>query len=171
MREKIVIAAINGDDDAFVELMESVKADIYRIAFSFVKEEQLAIDVLQEVTYRAYKNIHSLKEPAYAKTWLIRIAMNYSRDLLRKMEREVIINDPDIFGKYEEDFTAFEVGELLGKMENEAKEWLILKYVYDATFKEMASLFDLPESTVKTRIYRYVKMMRDLIEEEDGMHA
>lgn len=171
MYDELVIDAINGNDEAFVELMEYVKADIYRIAFSFVKEEQLAIDVVQEVTYRAYRNIHSLKEPAYVKTWLIRIAMNYSRDLLRKMEREIIINDPDIFGKYEEDFTAFEVEELLEKMEAEAKEWLILKYVYDATFKEMASLFDLPESTVKTRIYRYVEMMKEMMEKEDGMHA
>jgi len=62
--------AIKGDDDAFLEVMQLYKESLLRAALAFLKDEDAAIEALQEVTYRAYKKIHTIKEPAYLKTWL-----------------------------------------------------------------------------------------------------
>ena len=70
--ETIEIArkAIKGDDEAFLQIMQLYKDTLYRTAFAFLKNEHDALEAMQEVTFRAYQKIHTLKEPTYMKTWL-----------------------------------------------------------------------------------------------------
>ncbi|WP_226668227.1 sigma factor [Metabacillus litoralis] len=63
--------AINGNDQAFLEVIHAHKIDLYKTALSYLKNQDQAIEAIQEVTFRAYKSIHELREPNYVKTWLI----------------------------------------------------------------------------------------------------
>lgn len=87
MELHIVKKAIKGDEQAFLSVMHAHKEALYRTALAYLKNEHDAIEAVQEVTFRAYKKIKTLKEPAYAKTWLIRIMMNYCQDELKKKKR------------------------------------------------------------------------------------
>lgn len=82
--EQLVIKAIAGNEAAFIELMKMYKIDLYKTGLSFLKNEEEALEAIQEVTYRAYKSIRKIKEPAYFKTWLMRIMINYCQDQLKK---------------------------------------------------------------------------------------
>ena len=78
--EKIVKKAIKGNDKAFIILMNQCKEQIYRTAFAYVKEEETALDIVQEVVCKAYKSIENLREPKFFNTWIMRIAINISID-------------------------------------------------------------------------------------------
>ena len=75
---RLVKKAQKGNDKAFLKLFQKYEEDIYRMAYVYVKNENDALDVVQEVAYRSFKKIDTLKNPEYLKTWLIKIAINCS---------------------------------------------------------------------------------------------
>ncbi|MEI3610439.1 sigma-70 family RNA polymerase sigma factor [Pseudogracilibacillus sp. SO10305] len=160
--EKITKKAIAGDKEAFILLIDTVKADIYRTAFSYMKTEELALEVVQEVTYRALINIHSIRQPAYIKTWFIRITINYCNDLIRERKKVLQLEETMIPSAYEKDFLLLEMEELLEKLSNQEREWIVLKYIHGISFKEMAEVFRTNENTMKTRVYKTLDKLRHL---------
>jgi len=71
MDEQLLLKkAQRGDDEAFYQLMESMKQQLYRIALSYLKSEEEALEAVQEVTYRAYINIKKLKNQNFLKPGL-----------------------------------------------------------------------------------------------------
>jgi DNA-directed RNA polymerase specialized sigma24 family protein len=64
-KEQLVEKAIKGNNDAFLQLIQTYKVDLYKTALSFLRNEEEALEAIQEVTYRAYKGIRKLKEAAY----------------------------------------------------------------------------------------------------------
>lgn len=78
--------AQRGDKKAFIKLFELCEEEIYRMAFIYVKNKQDALDIVQETAYRSFKCISNLKEPQYFKTWLIKIAINNSLELIRNRQ-------------------------------------------------------------------------------------
>jgi RNA polymerase sigma factor (sigma-70 family) len=82
--ELLVKRTIEGEEQAFHTLMLQHKEQLYRIAYSYFKNQEDSLEAIQEVTYRAYKAVRKLKEPAYFTTWVVRIMMNYCTDELRK---------------------------------------------------------------------------------------
>jgi RNA polymerase sigma factor (sigma-70 family) len=84
--------AINGDDEAFLKLMQTYKMDLYKTALAYLGNKEDSLEAIQEVTYRAYRSIYDLQKPAYVKTWLIRIMINYCNDQLKKNKR-VLLGD------------------------------------------------------------------------------
>ena len=59
---QLVQEAIKGDDQAFLKLIQLFKIDLYKTALSYLRNEEEALEAIQEVTYRAYKSIHSIRD-------------------------------------------------------------------------------------------------------------
>ncbi len=76
------------DDQAFLELMEIEKQDMYKVARSYLRSPEDIADAIQETIVTCYEKIDGLKEPKYFKTWLIRILINKCNDILR-MEKGI----------------------------------------------------------------------------------
>ena len=72
------------NEDQFHLLFQQFQQDVYRMAFTYVRNSDDALDIVQEVAYRAYKHVNSVKNDEYIKTWLLRITINCSLDLIRK---------------------------------------------------------------------------------------
>ncbi|WP_223594694.1 RNA polymerase sigma factor [Neobacillus bataviensis] len=72
-----------------ITLFETHKDSIYRMAYLYMKNQADSLDIVQEVAYRAFKNRKSLKELSYFKTWILKITINASIDLLRKKKKVV----------------------------------------------------------------------------------
>jgi len=68
--------AVKGDDAAFTELMDIHKIQLYKMAYSYLRNEDEA-EALQEVTFRAYRALKRIKNPDFFSTWLVRILLNY----------------------------------------------------------------------------------------------
>lgn len=168
--EKIVKKAIKGNDKAFIILMNQCKEQIYRTAFAYVKEEEMALDIVQEVVCRAYKSIENLKEPKFFNTWIMRIAINISTDFYNKKSKVVCMEQDELISKMEvkhddNDERLF-LMESLDNLEEKYKKIIILKYFDDLTFKDIAEILSMPESTVKTNLYKGLSILRNDMKKE-----
>lgn len=163
---ELAARAIAGNDDAFLSLLSIHKEALYRTALAYLKNEEDALEAVQEVTFRAYEKMHALKKPEYVKTWLIRIMMNYCRDVLLKQKRVVYDEKSVLQHGVSEDYTYLEVEEALGRLTEDQRELIHLKYLQDVKIKEIAELTSTPEGTIKTRLYKALKALRSFIEEK-----
>ncbi|HJD13246.1 MAG TPA: sigma-70 family RNA polymerase sigma factor [Candidatus Ruminococcus avistercoris] len=90
--QKLIKKALAGDKDAFVALIEKNKLQMYKIARCYLISEEDIGDALQETILSCYKNLHTLKKPAFFKTWMIRILINQCKDILRGNQSNLVIH-------------------------------------------------------------------------------
>lgn len=167
----LIKKAQQGYDQAFLKLFQDYEQDIYKMAFIYVKNQNDALDVVQETAYRSFKTIKNLRKPQYFKTWLIRIAINCSLDLLRKRQKVVQLK-PEFEENISSDITddiALEitVSDLIDRLNEIEKGVVILRYYEGLTFKEVSETLDIPLGTAKTILYRSLKKLRNHFKGDD----
>ena len=171
--EEVEIAkkAIKGDEQAFLQVMQLYKDTLYRTAFAFLKNEHDALEAMQEVTFRAYQKIHTVKQPSYMKTWLVRIMMNYCQDQLKKRKR---FSSSEVLQKiaFTEDTTHLEMNEAIASLSSVEQQLIFLKYFQNTKIKEIAQIEKIPEGTVKSRLHKALKSLKDFLSEKgDADHV
>lgn len=170
--QNIVKKAQKGDDKAFLALFQKYEQDIYRIAFVYVKNQSDALDVVQETAYRSFKTIKSLKEPKYFKTWLIRVAVNCSLDLIRK-QKKVVRLKPEFAENLSDDISEEDVllqitvRDLIELLNEGEKSVVILRFYEDLTFKEISETLEIPLGTAKTILYKALDKLRQNLKGDD----
>lgn len=160
--------SMKGDAKSFGSLMEERQEKLYRIAFSHVKNRQDALDVVQESVYKAFISIGKLKNPEHFDTWLVRIVINNSIDLLKKSNRYSPMeyepgSSEDISQKVDE---SIDLKNAMDKLEPKYKTIIVLKFFEDLTFKDIARVVEAPIGTVKTYFYRALEHLKISIEED-----
>lgn len=160
--------AISGDDQAFLQLMKLYKIDLYKTALAYLKNSDEALEAMQEVTYRAYKSIHSVREASYLKTWLIRIMINYCNDQLKKKKREILGEEILRVQGISEDYSRLEIKDAMEDLDDRSREILTLKYFHDLKIKEIAESMQCPEGTVKTWLNKALKALKGKLGEKGG---
>ena len=170
--EELLQKAQRGDEKAFLELFSMYENQMYRIAFLYVKNEVDALDIMQEVAYRMFKNIKTLQNVEYFKTWLTRITMNCAVDHIRKNSKVVQIgteyleNVEEISESCEKEvLLGASLTELMTALEPEEKSVILLKYYYEYSFQEMSELLKRPLGTVKSVLYRALKKLKEKAKE------
>ena len=169
---KLIKKAKKGDDAAFYELMQIHKVRLLKIAFSYLRNEEDALEALQEVTFRAYRSIQKVKEAEYFSTWLIRIMLNYCHDQGRRKKR--IAEDTVVLDQLAETVDhsqTLEIQEALLKIDSRCREVIILKYFHDLRIKDIAEILESPESTIKTWLYKGLKALRNQLEDRSGLNV
>ncbi|MET3575180.1 sigma-70 family RNA polymerase sigma factor [Bhargavaea ullalensis] len=159
--------AAKGDPDAFLLLMETHKAALYRTAFAFLKNEHASIEAVQEVTARAYRSVRRLKNPEFAKTWLTRIMINYCQDELKRKGREPSVDRLPDAGRTDR-HDRLEIDEALQSLPDEARRLIHLKYFEEMKIREIAELEQIPEGTVKSRLYHSLRQLREFFAGKGG---
>lgn len=157
-KEELVMASQNGDDEAFYLLIDANKEKLYRISFSYLRNEGDSVEAIQEVTYKAYTQIKKLKEPKYFDTWLIRILINYCLNELKRRKRTIfkIIELKTV----EDNTERLSVEEALETLDQKYQTIIILKYFNDLTIHEIAEIMNRPEGTIKTWLHNALLKLR-----------
>ena len=137
--------------------------DLLRVAYGIVGDEDLANEVVSETVYRAYKNKKKIKEPQYLKTWLVRVTINISRDILKRNKRFIAYDDSYMINPVEENFDF--VHDYIDKLPTDLKELVVLKYIMEYTYRDISLIKEEPESTLKSKVKKALKLLR--IEMED----
>lgn len=156
--------AITGEEQALVELLARHEDMLYRTAYAYLKNEHDAVEAMQELTYRALKKIHTVKEPAYIATWLVRMMINICLDMKKKQEKFILNHDVEIAST---DHQPFEMADIIASLPIEQQELIYLKYFQDMKNADIAQLKKIPEGTVKSRLHTTLKRLRVLIEKEE----
>lgn len=139
------------------------KENYYRLAYSYVKNADDALDIVQESIYKAISSIESLKNPKYIKTWFYRIVVNTSLDFLRKHKRVDVV-EQEILERYipgdEDDYENIDLHRALDELSPNYRTIIVLRYFEDLKIEEVADVLNENVNTVKTRLYRALKMLR-----------
>jgi RNA polymerase sigma-70 factor, ECF subfamily len=168
--EEQVKFAIRGDEKAFEYLMDINKEGLYRTAFAYVKNEQDALDILQETVYKAYTSINKLMEPKYFKTWLTRILINNAISFINKSKKieyltDVIPNDSNCnTGNLIDE--KLDILSSIEKLDDKHKTVIVLKYFQDLTITEISEVLDCPSGTIKTYLNKALTQLRFIMKEE-----
>lgn len=167
--EALVLRAQNGDDEAFVTLISQHKERLYRIAYSYVKDQHEALEAIQETTYRAYMNLKKLKQPQFFYTWIIRILINYCIDVQQRQKKVLPLLT---FQGAQEEIPPFdhkvELELAIKRLKPKYQHVIILKYFQGLTLKEIADVLQQPEGTIKTWLNKALKELRTTIQSDGG---
>lgn len=146
--------ARQGDKDAFVRLMRALELSLYQTARAFLRSDADCADAIQETVLRAYKSIRSLKEPAYFKTWVVRILINECKRALQRKRNVVTLAPGYDAGAKEAGFDRVELREMVDRLEPSLRSVVLLYYYAELPLKEIGEELGLPEGTVKSRLHR-----------------
>lgn len=138
---------------------------LYRLAYSYVRNEQDALDIVQDTAYKALKNRTAIKDETYIETWLYRIAVNTALDFLRRRGRETV-GLPETEEGREDNLDGFYVLDVLEKLDEKSRAVIILRFFEDRTLAQIAEILDENLSTIKTRLYKALRILKTEFKEE-----
>lgn len=146
----------------FVSMLKENKEDFYKLAYSYVKNEYDALDIISESTYKGLQNLHKLKEKRYMKTWFYRIVINESVSFNRKNKR--IIYDSRLLDSHTDGGMGREeqmdLHNAIDDLPSKYKTVIILKYMKGLSIRDIAEIVNIKENTVKTRLNRGVAKLK-----------
>lgn len=142
---------------------------MYRLAYTYVRNEQDAMDIVQESVYKAIKNSYKIKQEEFVKTWLWRIVMNTAVDFLRKRQKEVSMEEL-IEASSEDRYEDFDTLEALKVLDEKEKAVIVLRFFEDRKISEIAKVLEENVNTVKTILYRSLKKLKIKLEEGEMLY-
>lgn len=161
--------AIKGDSEAYTELLQHHSVYLYKLAYSYVKNEQQALDIIQETTYKGFIHIKKLQNPTYFKTWISRILINEAMDLMKKENQLVSLDNVGVMSEKEKSVcieTKLDLYDAMDLLRPDYKTVIILKFFNDLSVDEIAKLMDISSNTVKSHLRRAKAQLKELLTEE-----
>lgn len=144
----------------------------YRLAYSYIHNESDAGDIVQNGAYRALRSEHTLKKPEYAETWVYRIMLNECFRFVkqfRPLSYEAIQEkNGEEVGYKEDEYVDIDLKRALDTLRDKDKAIVILKYFEDKKLEEIAEILDENINTIKSRLYRSMKKLRDVLSDGTG---
>lgn len=159
------------------ELIEQVILEnynqYYRLAYGYTHQAEDASDIVQNGAYKALKSWHTLNQPEYAGTWVYRIMLNECFDHMRRpktMSYEALTEETGIeTGSREDHYADIDLQRAVDELPDKEKAVILLKYFEDKKLEEIAEILDENVSTVKSRLYRCLKKLRDSLSEQEAV--
>jgi RNA polymerase sigma-70 factor (ECF subfamily) len=170
MDEKEIIRKIKeGDQTAFTELFATYQPKILQHCLSVVKDQEIAEDLSQETFLQAYKKFDTFRQDSSFYTWLFRIAHNLSLNQLKKMKKgkieefhdESFLQLPVQQQEHPELEKAVQEG--IKTLNEKHAEVFKLYEIEKKSQKEIAMLLNIPNGTVRSRLYYARRKMRSYL--------
>ncbi len=158
----LVKKAMRGNPKAFGELVRQEQDYLYRMAFLTTRQEDDALDAVQDGILKAYQSLKSLRDPAYFKTWITRIVINTATDICRKrrpgapLEEAGVLPAPESLSAEDR----MDLYDALERLPEKYRDVVQLKYFDGLTIREIAQQTGSPEGTVSAQLSRAVKLLR-----------
>ena len=168
---EMVGRAKGGDKEALIQLIMSKKQDYYRLAYIYTKNQEDALDAMEDMILKLYQNIKKLKDEHAFYSWSKTILVNCCKYNLRKKNKVLLLkNLPE--GSYEESFSDKDeeiiLEEHLVKLNQKYQEVLRLRYYLDMDYETIATVLHVPLGTVKSRIHTGLQRLKQSMGVEEG---
>lgn len=150
------------------QILDNYEA-MYRLAYTYVRNEEDALDVVQESVCKAIKYADRVKQEGYIRTWLWRIVMNTAVDLLRSRKQEVALEEAGETGK-EDIYQDFDTLEALNVLDERERAVIVLRFFEDRKLNDIAQILQENSNTVKTILYRSLKKLRIELTEGEQLY-
>lgn len=152
--------------DELVKFITTNQDNLYRLAYSYVKNQQEALDIVQDSIYKALSSADTLKSFEYIKTWVYRIVINTSITYIRKKKYTVVSDKIEIkFDNIENDLEQnIDLYDAIDRLSEKEKTVVVLKYFEDMKFDEIARVTQCNINTLKSRLYSAINKLRIIID-------
>jgi len=152
--------------------------ELVRLAFSYVKDAEIAKDIVQNTFVKCYKNLDSFRFDAQIKTWLYRITINECKDYLKSWNYKMVqvksfIHEttksilPSTEKTVIDKFNKEDIKSTISSLPKVYREVVYLYYYNSLSTEEIAKVLDIPSNTVKTRLRRAKQRLHTVIKEAE----
>ena len=165
MERYLVKRARKGDKDALLQLIMKRQDDYYRIAWSYTKNKDDALDAMEDMIVQLYENIHTLKKLDAFSSWSKKILINCCHALYRKrkeaiyVEQEYLEAVPDMKQSFEQKDAQLDIEQLLASISSAQAEVIRLRFIHDLDLETIAEIEGVSIGTVKSRIFYGLKKL------------
>ncbi len=185
----LIERARQGDESAFNQLVNLWYKRIYNYTFKYCADEEKASDICQKTFIAVFKNLKKLKDAKSFKPWLYRIATNFCHEEARRKSRNKMVFLPQNGGEDEDDQLTFEseasdrmfnpertyqqtelekiLFSTLQELPEDQRSVILMKEYEGFKFHEIADALNTSENTVKTRLYRGLKVLKNKLSEQN----
>ena len=186
----IVARCQKGDVQAFESLVEKYQKKMLNTAYRMIGDYQEACEVTQEAFLSAYRGIKKFRGEATFTTWMTGIVLNQARNRLKQMKtrsryesvsldvpvespegmitREVASEDCSASEQLEKKDTARMIQDCINDLDPEFREVVVLREIQGYSYDEIRGILDLPEGTVKSRLFRAREILKGILKKRMG---
>ena len=150
-------------------LLDRYQKPIYNLAFRMVNNIDDAADLTQTVFIKAYEKLNSYNDRYKFYSWLYRIAVNTSLNFVEKNKRQDLLGDREVLqgSLVEEELESLErvekLEEAILELRPEYRIVIVLRHFHDLSYDEMGTILDIPEKTVKSRLFSARQLLKGLL--------
>lgn len=160
--------SIKTNCDSFEKLLLQYKSYLYKVAYTYVKDKQVALDILQETSFKAWLNIHTLKDEEKFKPWITKILVNTALNYIKKESKVIYMEDENSIIYSEKSISIEEKLDLydaIDLLKPKYKTVIILKYFDDMKIEDISYVLSIPENTVKSHLKRAKESLSSILKE------
>lgn len=155
--------------EILVEYIKKNEEKLYRIAYTYTKNQENALDVVQEAITKSLENINKLRNEEYVKTWFYRILINEaikaSKNTKSFIDYETITNELSSQSNENELIENIDTFAIIQKLKPKLKTVIILRFFENLKIEEIAYITKTNTNTVKSRLYKAIEEIRKDLEE------
>ncbi len=164
----LIAKARRGNVEAYNLLVSRWEKRVYNYLLRLVGDREDALDLSQDVFLKAYQNLGKLEDPDRFAPWLFRIAHNAAFSLLRRARPDdaEIAFEPgsaEMSGRMYPIELTLAVQSALRRLTDDQREAVMLKVYQGFKFEEMAEILSCPVSTIKSRLYTALDLLKDAL--------
>lgn len=159
-----VRAAARGERDALTDLFREHWSGVHRLASGLTRSTTAADDIAQDAFERAFRSLARFDGRSSFRTWIHRIAVNRSIDEMRRVRPTVSIDSAGDLAAPEHGGSNEPLRAAVARLTPDRRAVVVMHYWLDYTLPEIASVLDIPEGTVHSRLSRALKDLRSAME-------
>jgi len=179
---KLIRRCKNNEREAFNDLLSRYENYLYQLCYGFTRDKEEALDIMQEIYIKIFRSLHRFDENRPFLPWLKKIALNtflnYRRDFRKEPQLSLEADSGDAYslsetlaGKENTEETALcgttreVIDTLLKQLPPHYRIVLVLRYLEEMSYDEIARTLEQPLGTVKNSLFRARNMLRKIMEE------
>ncbi len=158
--------------DALYEFVNLYQGDLYRFAYSYVKNREDALDIVQDSIEKAMINIHKIRNIDSLKAWLFRIIINEANNLYSKRNKIALVDEVteildinDQMNQIDKYIEKQNVLKYIMELDKKYRIIIVLRFYEEFKISEIAKILTISENTVKTRLYKALELLKDTLKE------
>ena len=166
----LVLEYQNGNRDALNILVKRYQQDFYRFAIWYTRDVELAQDIVQDGWTTIIRKLHTLKNPDRFKSWALRIIIRKSQDQLSAIARNRKFksnyaqdNQPELTSEDENPEKLIQMRQAINKLSIDQQMVIRLFYNEGHSLKEISTMLDISDGTVKSRLYHAREKLKSII--------
>jgi RNA polymerase sigma-70 factor (ECF subfamily) len=170
----LVRECLKGNRNAFEKLLDRYEKPVYNAAFRILYSYEDAMDVTQTVFLKAFENLDRYNEKFKFFSWIYRIAINESINLLSKRGNCEPVSDDLVSADIGPDAAAsndqlrMDIQDALMSLKPEYRTVVVLKHVVGCSYRDISLILEIPEKTVKSRLFSARQLLRSAVAGEES---